>query len=389
MRPLLYVLFSILFLPLVKAAEWKVDATVKQNLSFDDNVRMSENPKGSFIYKLIPTANFSYKTETVGIDASITYGIQRFLSIKELDRNFQKYSLNSYYATERSNWGLNLLLSMTPARDSATQDSGDFDTNAEKLTRAIAPFFSYNLTELDTLSLSPSYSKTSFSSDNFSDHENSNITLGWKHQWTTRYSNSISLFYSRFDSISLGNNLTRKTKSDSYGANLSSTYWWTENLKISSTWGVRMTSSENTLGSNLIKSGGFGFLSDTEIKYRGENYLVNFNFSRSLVPSNRGSLNEQNRISLNLNYDLSKRLSTRVRGSYQSSKSASSNSNETRTRENLLLQSSLNWKMARDWTISASYRYRQQDRGTENSKAASNSFMLSINYNWQGLRIAR
>ncbi len=389
MRPLLCVLFSILFLPLAKAAEWKVDATVKQNLSFDDNVRMSENPKSSFIYKLIPTINLAYKTETVGIDASINYGIQRFLSIKELDRNFQKYSLNSYYVTERSNWGLNLLLSMTPARDSAAQDSGDFDTNAEKLTRSIAPFFSYNLTALDTLSLSPSYSETSFSSDNFSDYENSNITFNWKHQWTTRYSNSISLFYSRFDSISSGDILTRKTKSDSYGANLSSTYWWTENLKISSTWGIRMILSENTLGSNLAKSEGFGFLSDTAIKYRGENYLVDFNFSRSLVPSSRGNLNEQNRVSLSLNYDLSKRLSTRVRGSYQSSKSASSNSNETRTRENLLLQSSLNWKMARDWTISASYRYRQQDRGTENSKAASNSFMLSINYNWQGLRVAR
>jgi hypothetical protein len=278
---------------------------------------------------------------------------------------------------------------MMPARDSAEQDSGDFDTNAEKLTRSIAPFFSYNLTELDTLSLSSNYSETSFSSDDFSDHENLNITFAWKHQWTTRYSNSISIFYSRFDSISLNDDLTRKTNSDSYGANLSSTYLWSENLEISSTWGIRMTLSENTLGSNLVKSEGFGFLSDTAIKYKGENYLVDFNFSRSLVPSSRGNLNEQNRVSLSLRYDMTKRLSTRVRGSYQNSESASSNSDETRIRENLLLQSSLNWKMARDWTISASYRYRQQDRGTENSKAASNSFMLSINYSWQGLRVAR
>ena len=378
-----------MFLPLAKAAEWKMDASVKQKVSFDDNVRMRKNGKGSFIYQLTPSVNFSYKTDFSGIDARVDYGIQRYLSIKELDRDSQRYNLNGYYLTERSYWGLNLFLSMEPARNSAEQDSGDFGSDAEKLTRSIAPLFSYNLTEIDTLTLSPSYSEASFSTNDFSDYENSNINLAWEHQWSTRYSNSLSIFYSSFDSISLNDDLTQKTSSKSYGINLSSTYWWSENFQILSTWGIRMIASENTFANDMLKEESFGFLSDTVIKYKGENYLLTFNLNRSLAPSSRGQLNEQNRIGLNLNYDISERLSTRIQGNYQTSESASSNADETRTRKNLSLQSSLNWKMARDWTISASYRYQQQDRDVENSKAASNSLMLSINYNWQGLSVAR
>lgn len=389
MKLLLCILFSILFLPLAKAAEWKMNAAVKQNISFDDNVRMREDATGSFIYQIIPTANFSYKTETSAIEANINYGIQRYLSIKELNRNSQRYNLKGYYSTERSYWELNLSLTTAPARNTAQQDSGNFSSNAEKSTRSIAPVFSYNLTELDTLTLSPSYSTTSYSTDNFSDNDNTKITLALKHQWTIRYTNSLSIFYSKFDSVKSGDDLTRKTNSDSYGINLASTYLWSENLQISSTWGIRMTGSENTIGNNTLKTEGIGFLSNSIIKYTGENYWLTFNLNRSLVPSSRGQLNEQNRVGLKLNYDMSYYLSTNIQGLYQTSESASSNSDETRVRKNLSLKSSLNWKIAKDWTFSASYRYRQQDRSTENSKANSNSFMLSINYNWQGLSVAR
>jgi len=389
MKSLLCIFFSIIFLPLAKAAEWKIDAAVKQNISFDDNVRMREKAKGSFIYQLAPSVNFSYKTDVSGIDARVDYGIQRYLSIKELDRDSQRYNLKGYYLTQRSYWGLNLFLGMEPTRNSAEQDSGDFGSDAEKLTRSIAPVFSYSLTEIDTLTLSASYLETSFSTDDFSDYENSNINLTWEHQWTTRYSNSLSIFYSSFDSISLNDDLTQETSSKSYGVNLSSTYWWSENLQVLSTWGIRMTASKNTFANNLLKEESFGFLSDTVIKYKGENYLLTFNLNRSLAPSSRGQLNEQNKIGLSLNYDINERLFTRIQGNYQTSESASSNADETRIRTNLSLQSSLNWKMARDWTISANYRYQQQDRDVENSKAASNLFMLSINYNWQGLSVAR
>jgi len=389
MKSLLCIFFSIIFLPFAKAAEWKIDASIKQNISFNDNVRMRKNAKGSFIYQLIPSVNLSYKTDVSGIDARVDYGVQRYLSIKTLNRNSQRYKLKGYYLTQKSYWGLNLFLSRQPARNSAVQDSGNFGSNAEKLTRSIAPLFSYKLTEINTLTLSSSYLATRYSTNDFSDYTNSNINLAWEHQWTTRYSNSLSVFYSSFNSINLKNNLTRKTSSKSYGINLSSTYWWSENLQILSTWGIRMIASENTAANNLLKKESFGFLSNTVIKYKGENYLLTFNLNRSLTPSSRGRLNEQNRIGLNLNYNISERLSTRIQGNYQTSQSASSNANKTSTRKNLSLQSSLNWKMARDWTISASYRYRQQDRDVENSKAASNSFMLSINYNWQGLSVAR
>jgi len=376
-------------LSITQAAEWKVDATVKQTLSFDDNVRMTETAEDSFIYALSPTIKFSHKTEVSEINAKINYGIRRYLSIEELNRNLQRYDFSGNYSTERSFWKLNMSLSLSPARDSAAQDSGDFTSNAEKLTRSIVPLFTYQLTELDRLIFASNYSEVSYSSNDFSDHENARINLSWEHQWTERYLNSINLFYSTFDSVSLGDEITRKTSSNTYGANLSSTYEWSENLQFSSTLGIRATESKNISGNRLEKYNNIGFLSNTAINYKGENYSANFKLSRSLIPSSNGQLSEQNRLSLNFNYEITENLSTGIFGSYQNSISASSNSNVNGKRENISVKPSINWKMSRDWKVSASYRYRQQNRGGENKATSSNLFMLSINYNWQGLAVAR
>jgi len=296
-------------LSIAQAAEWKVDAAIKQNISFDDNVKMTEKAENSLIYALTPTINFSRRTEVSAINAKINYGIQRYLSIKELNRNLQRYDLSGDYLTARSFWKLALFLSITPARDTAVQDSGNFSSNATKLTRSIAPLVTYQVTERDRLIVSPSYSKVTYSSSDFSDYNNSRINFSWEHQWTERYSNAVNWFYSTFDSINLGDNITRETTSSSYGVNLSTTYWWSENLKLSSTLGLRVTESKNTLGNRLEKTSGIGFLSDAAANYKGENYSINFNFSRSLVPSSNGQLNEQNRVSLNVNYKITEKLS--------------------------------------------------------------------------------
>ncbi|MDQ7090841.1 MAG: hypothetical protein Q9M50_09370 [Methylococcales bacterium] len=372
-------------IPTVHSAEWSMDAKIKQSTSYDDNVRMEENGKGSLIYKLTPALNFSHKTEISEISGSINYGIQRYLSISSFNQDSQKYQLKGNYKTERSYWSGNVSLNMAPVRNTAEEDSGNFTSNAEKMTRSVALFYAYQLTELDRLTLLPSYSENTYSKGDFSDNKNSNISLAWSHEWTERYSSSISVFYSTFSS----QNSTRATLSNSYGINYSSTYWWSENLQLSSSLGVRMTASENRLANFVDKTKGMGFLSNTAINYKAELYRVKLNVSRSLVPSSTGQLNEQNRVSLNLDYDLSEHLTAGFLVSYQVSKSASSNSDQTSVRKNSVLQPSINWKIARDWRISANYRYRQQDRGSDSAVVASNSVMVSINYNWQGLSIAR
>jgi hypothetical protein len=378
----------LLSLPLAKAAEWTVEGSINQAIVFNDNVRMTEAAKGSFSYRLRPEIQFSRRTETSGVTAKINYGLQRYLSIKELNQNSQQYKLSSFYSTPRSYWGLNMLFSIAPARNTAEQDSGDFASDAEKTTRSIAPSYTYQLTELDSLSISPSYSDTTYSSAQFNNSQNLAINLAWNRQWTERYSNSLSFFYSIYDSTGSQGVLSRDTNINNQGLNLSSSYQWSENLQHSSTIGIRMTDSKNTFANRIENHQGLGFLTDTTIRYQGENYWVNVKISRALTPSSQGQLNEQNRLSLTTNYDITAHLSADALVSYQTSESASSQLNTNSSRENILYQSAINWKMARDWSLSASYGYRQQNKGDEPT-THSNSLMLLINYHWQGLSLAR
>ena len=371
------------------AAEWTVGASINQNISFNDNVQMQKEAKGSVIYQIVPVINFAHKTEISQIQATASYGTQRYLDIPELDRNLQNYSFGSYYLTERSRWGLNATFNVDPARNTATQDSGNFISNAEKITWSVSPSVSYKLTELDSLNLLPSYSKTTYSTNDFSDNEYSGISLTWERQWTEGYSSSINLAYSKFDSTGSGSSLGTGTNSNSYSINVSNTFRWSENLTLAGTLGGRLTESENKTFFGTSKNSSTGLLADVAISYKGENYSTAFNLSRSLTPSSTGQLNEQSRVGLNLHYDITERLSASALGSYQTTKSASSNE-ESISRKNFSIQPAINWKMVQDWTISASYSYNQQDSGTQNGGAVdSNLFMVSINYNWQGLSFSR
>lgn len=385
------------------AAEWSLNAAIKQDIGYDDNVRMSsKDPQSSFLYHLTPVVNFSHRTPVSDLSANASYGYQHFFDISELNRDFQNYGIVGQYRMERISWALASTLSIAPARDSAEEDSGVFGVDAEKTNRTINPSVTYQLTQLDSLNFAPSYSDASYSTDDFSDSVNMGLNLGWTRNWTERYSSSLSIFYSNFKSSRNSSINGLETTSDSIGINLSSSYLLSEKWDIYGTIGGRVTESDTDfitiLGKNSIKNKTkAGFLLDAGFNYNGESLSAQFNVNRSLVPSSQGQLNEQSRISLNLDYQITERLSVGMLSSYQESESASldgqtessSLDEQLNNRKNLTIQPSLSWKLNPDWALSTSYRYRYQDRSGNEKAADSNSVMLSINYQWPGLSIAR
>ena len=155
--------------------------------------------------------------------------------------------------------------------------------------------------------------------------------------------------------------------------------------------GIRLTDSvssqQTALGDFTTENQSEGFLSDTGFTYNGESLTASFNLNRSLTPSGSGQLNEQSRVSLDIGYKVTERLSVALSSSYQTSESASSNESNKRT--NIIFQPSVSWKMTPDLVLSGNYRYRQQDESNEDKAIDSNTFMVTLNYNWQGLSLAR
>jgi hypothetical protein len=211
--------------------------------------------------------------------------------------------------------------------------------------------------------------------------------LDWQRQWTERYSSSVSVSRSSFQSSNSNSNT--KLNSQTYNINLSSTYLLSEQWKLFTVIGGRVTFSKNSFAGNSIKSQSQGFLINSGVSYKGENSLSQLSFNRSLMPSSQGQLQEQNKLNLNLSYQFTEHLSALLTASYQLTNRSATNGDKN-SRENMIIQPAITWHFLQEWTMSGSYRYRsQKSTGSQNKEVASNLFMLTINYNWDGLSLSR
>ncbi|OQK17024.1 hypothetical protein AU255_03755 [Methyloprofundus sedimenti] len=373
------------------AAEWSTDASINQEFSYDDNVRMLEDKQGSFVYRLIPVLNAAYETQNSSLATSVSYGTQQYEAMPEQSSDIQNYSLLGNYQTETTIYSLSTSYSKAPARNSAETDTGNFATNADKTNWSVVPAISYRITPNDSLSLQGSYGKTMYSTNTLAGNQNSVLSLGWSRQWSERYSGGINITYNYYASEPALFAITNNIVSNSYGVNFSNNYLLSEKWQIGINVGYRYTDTQNNFSSDVgnieISEGSHGFLTDSSLKYLGEQLMAEVSVGQSLVPDGQGQLNQQTRVNFSLGYTLTERLSTTFQTSYQNSVPISGVQNLIGyDRQNFDASYSLNYKIAPDWNLGCSYRYRQQ---MSNYIASSNTAMLTLGYNWQGLSLSR
>ncbi len=391
---ILITLFTFIFSSIAYAEDWAYNFNLSKSLYYDDNVTMRQDPQGSFAYELIPNLTVLYQTEIFELQADASYGYQEYTDIDGFDFSLQQYGLKGTYFTENSQFGLSASYSLLPTIRTAEEDSGEFNLTSDKETKRIAPFISYNLTESDILGIEAVYLENSFSENDFGDNKQKQIDLTWQHIWTQQYTSSISLFYSRFEFMDGRSNAARntiaktenKTTSNNYGINFASTYRFSDRWTIQGEIGARITETTEILINNQqIKRTNAGFLTNTSINYTGEKFLASLAFTRALIPSNRGQLDEQNKLAFNIDYLITEQLSTSFLAGYQTSeKESNNNGNDATKRENIFFKPSINWEMSQNLILSASYRYRFQDESNKDHSVDSNLFMLSISYDWPG-----
>jgi hypothetical protein len=379
----IFVFFCLSFSSIAFAAEWSAKANLNQQVGYNDNVRLQKNHQGSMELIIKPTVFIARKSDKFELQGSASYGIQRFFSMKSLNKPIQNYTASAIYNLERTRWEIDANFNSQLTLNNAGQNAGGFSSNAVQTHLSVSPSVSYQLTELDSLTLSSGYSKTSSSLNNY---QYQNLNLAWQRKWTERFSTSLSPFYSNYTSQTTSSD----NKTTTYGVNASTDYSLSEKWKINAAIGGFLVVMETDLPNNVIeKNSSQGFLSNGGIDYQGENFAARLGFSRSLRPSNQGQLTTQNAINLNLNYKITERLDTVFTGNYQQNNSVTGNNNNM-NRDYINLQLGLNWKFSQDLLISGQYNYRSQNStGVQTQSGESNLFMLSFNYNWPGINLSR
>jgi len=382
---------------IVGAAEWTIDGRINQEMAYDDNIRMQsgEDKRSSFIYEFLPQLNAGYKSGNTQLTANVGYGVEVYTNKLETTRQKVNTSVSGNYQTQSVNYGLNVSYNLQPARNTAADDTGNFNSEAARTNWSVSPTIAYTLTEQDTLSGSVQYSQSLYSNEDAlaisSSNDNSNIgfNLAWGHRWSEQYTTTLSgnvAFYKSDGDL-------RNTNNKSYSATLGNSYLFNEKWNVYFDVGYRYTDSENTQLGFTIDHSSQGFLINSALNYTGEVLTSGISFNQSMTPDGNGQLNQRSSVSFNVSYQLAETVSTQLSSSYQKTKSISTFvlNND---RSNITARAAINWKITQFIFLNASYSYRWQDEqplinavATENT--SSNRVMLTVGYNWQGLSLSR
>jgi len=387
----------------IQAAEWTLGGRINQDIAYGDNIRMQSgaDKRSSFIYEFSPQLNAGYKSGATQLTANVGYGVEVYTNKLETVRHNVNSSVSGSYQTQSVNYGLNVSYNLQPARNTAADDTGNFNSDAARTSWSISPTIAYTLTEQDTLNASVQYGQSLYSkddnatiSDSLADNDNIGFNLGWAHRWSEQYTTTLSAgatFYQSDGDV-------RKTNNKSYSLTLGNSYQFNERWNVIFDAGYRYTDSENTLAGIAFNNTSQGFLINTALNYKGEVISSGLSFNQSMNPGGNGELNQQSRVALDFSYRLTEILTAQASTQYQKTKSISTFI-ATNDRSNITANVALNWKVSPFVFLNASYSYRKQiaDRneildqlvngGVNN--ADSNRIMLTLGYNWQGLSLSR
>lgn len=398
----------IMFAQVAVGAEWKVTGDLDQGVEYDDNIALRLNASPAFGYLLRPKLNADWSTANMGLGLTGSGDIRRY---DDEQWNCDNYSLgaNQRYLMKTQVFSVTGGYSQSCSYSQQTSDTGILVPGNQSENYNLSPNWSWQFAPLDKLSLSPTYSQTSYSATgsnnelgngaNFRSNNTYSLNLTEIHEWNRRLSSNSSLFFSHSEFSNAGS----ASSQDMYGFQLGGQYAisraWSINAGAGGRWVQQPSSVNNPLASNSSNSPIFTNVANLGVNYKGRDMDYGFNFSRTVNPSAYGQLLENNSVNMNYSYQMTRELDFNINASLQKYQSiGQSQTQSAQNRTYYTASSGLVWKFSKDWKLSASYRYRRQEypdvQGGQTINALagaqeSNAFMLHLNYNWDGLRVSR
>jgi len=373
----------------LNAAEWTLDIQADPTFGYDDNVFLEEDEQGSFKYSIAPTLVLGREIENSSSFLSLGYSIERFSSISTLDAENPFLRFDTSYSLERLQLGLSASYVEDNARNDAEENTGDFSSDATSRSRTLAPSLSYQLTEIDTLTSNFNYSERKYSTtgendDGFEDNETKSVTIGWNRQFTERFTGGLNTTVANYQT----DGLTFSTDDDSYNVSTYLGYQLSEVWLVDANVGFRRLSTERTANTGMVtKDNSTGSTFDVSTTYDKELDSVSLRYTKALLPTSDGDVNDQERISVTWAHELSEVLTASIAASYQESESASDETDDEK-RQNINFSPSLRWQVDAKLGLSLGYAYQQQ-KLTDAKDVDSNAVTMTLTYDWDGYRVSR
>lgn len=404
----------------VAAAEWEVKGDLGQQLEYNDNISLNTIRKDSVAgYVLRPSLQASRKTEVLDIAFEGLGDIRRY-DDSNWDCDNYNLTLNNQYKTKRSVYGLSGGYSASCSYAQQITDTGLLVPNSQSKQYQIEPSWAWQWTERDKLSLTGSYSKTSYSdpfvgiaftdqgSLNFSGNETYSVNLGESHEWSRRLSLTGNLFYSNIEYTGMDISTQGATTQNLFGFVLGANYEIDKNWSFSvgggPVWVDGVGQNFGSVSQEQNSSISLGSNANINLTYDGKLTKFSASYSNSIDPSSLGQTLQNHNILANYSYRFTQHLLLDLSGNFSNNQSigGDQSTGSQFDRTYFTTAAGIAWEPTRNWQLKGSYVYSwqdyQEDQDVQNFQnvrnlnvgtSNSNAVMLFLNYSWDGIQRSR
>ena len=379
--------FCVSLMPLsLSAAEWSLSPAVGVAGEYGDNAALIPGVKDNYWRLLaIPSLNM------VRQDRNTELSLHTFLDFKysrddELSDQSQRMYLRYIYMGERHRLGVKgtlkregVLRNITAEVDPDDIDGSDLEGADTSVLREyskrtifdIRPYWSWRLSELNTLRLQYRLLDTGYSTDLFSDQRTHTLSANLSHRLTQKLDALLNLSGSQF------NNLDNKSSVDNRQVNLGVNYKFSDRFTGKAQIGFRNSSSESVDSSGMI----YQITGNKKTEVGSLNVLARRNIG--------SSAKETTTLADELKVWWKKKLRPTVDFSlYLNTYRNKALTDDSSSQVYFGIQPRIIWRLSFEWAVDFSYEFRQL-KDDESSLARSNSVAVGISYAWPKVSVSR
>ncbi len=392
-------------------AEVRFTPGVSARARWTDNLFMKDN--ADFEYLVKPTAEFIYSADRSSIQGNADVARYMYADQNQYDRT--EYTVNAKGAHKFSE-RLSAELSGGWVSDYSIDDyrdsTGVLQNNVRRDTYTVAPTIIYQLTELDTLTLSLNYADATYAETSFANYTMAAASLFWQHylvEGTVALQGQANWQNFSFDEpeatyqsgfipfLGTEYNINRHTVQNVYNA-MFGIYWLPiSRLSIQVLVGGNYTQSAVTsktdstqysfgsiAGTDSTKEtkhyNNTGFSGQANIQWQLETGNLRLVARQSHVPSIYGEIKVVNSLSLNAHKRFSDRLSGNLALYYSNSKTDDTSGANRLKKNYYLLSGSGTYKLLEDFAMQLRYAYEHGNDKINDDKDRANSLTLQFTY---------
>jgi len=248
----------------------------------------------------------------------------------------------------------------------ATGDSGRFIEHNKRDYLSVSPFISYDVTQRQRLDFNAYYLQADFEKqleNAQQDFSEEGVEAGWGYRFSERSSLSVHALASRYETT---------FDTDAYGAYLQWDTNFTENSRVYVRVGAQQTEPENG-ASDTNAIGGIGG------SWNNQRNTLFLDLTRTVEPVSAGTVVERYQLRMRIHHGVSPRIALML-GARASHDDSIDPASTFATRKYVAAEGGFEWRVLRDFAVTATYSYRWQEYADELSDRSANGFLVGFVY---------